>query len=261
MMVMLFAGIGDSFREAGLAIFPLLAILIILQMNLLKVSKEMMARMLMGLFLTWIGIALFLHGVHVGFLPVGQRVGAALGESSYAFVIIIIGALLGFVSTYAEPAVRVLTYEVNKVTSGFIPEKILLYTMSIGVAAAIAMSMARIIYGFPLWIVLICGYTIAFIISWRSSEQFVAIAFDSGGVATGPMTVTFILALAIGVSSATPGSDPLIDGFGMISLVALAPILAVLVLGLLFGRKEKDIERECMLAAESHRNNCEKGQS
>jgi hypothetical protein len=260
-MTLLFSGMGKSFAEAGMAILPLLAVLIILQINLLKVSKERMARMVMGFFLTWLGIALFLHGVHIGFLPVGQAVGLALGAQSRAFTIILVGVLLGFVSTYAEPAVRVLTYEVNKVTGGYIPEKVLLYTMSGGVAGAIGLSMARIIFGFPLWIVLLVGYTVAFILSWRSSEQFVAIAFDSGGVATGPMTVTFILALAIGVSSATAGSNPLVDGFGMISLVALAPILAVLVLGLLFDRKGKDIERECMLAAEGHRDHCKEGKS
>jgi hypothetical protein len=259
MIAFMFQGIERALFESAVAITPLLVILIILQISILKVSRIYLARMLFGFGLTWLGIAFFLHGVYLGFLPVGQQAGESLAQTANPVIIISLGILLGFVATYAEPAVRVLIYEVSKVTGGYIPEKVMLYTLSGGVAIAVGLSMSRILYGFPLWIVLVLGYSLAFLLSWRSTEQFVSIAFDSGGVATGPMTVTFILALAIGISNATEGSNPLVDGFGMISLVALTPILAVLLLGKLFQRKGKEIERECMLAAESDRDDCEEG--
>ncbi len=137
----------------------------------------------------------------------------------------------------------------------------MLYTLSIGVAFSIAVSMVRIIYGIPLMYFLVPGYLIALVLIKFSTQTFVAIAFDSGGVATGPMTVTFVLAMAIGVASAIEGRDPLLDGFGMISLVALSPILSVLILGLLYGRKEKEIEQQCKLEAEINSNDSKKGNS
>lgn len=131
----------------------------------------------------------------------------------------------------------------KKVSGGYIPQKVMLYTLSIGVAFSIALSMLRIILGIPLWYFVIPGYLLAIILIKFSTKTFTAIAFDSGGVATGPMTVTFIVAMSVGVATALEGRDPLLDGFGMISLVALAPIISVLTLGLLYGRKEKENER------------------
>ena len=146
--------------------------------------------------------------------------------------------MLGFVATFAEPAVRVLNLEVDKVSGGYIPSKLMLYTLSIGVAISIALAMARILFGLPLWYFIGPGYLLALGMMLYSTETFTAIAFDAGGVATGPMTVTFILAIALGFSEKLDGRDPMIDGFGMIAIVALAPILSVLTLGLLYKFKE-----------------------
>lgn len=148
--------------------------------------------------------------------------------------------LIRFVATFAEPAVRILNTQVEKVSSGYISERMMLYTLSIGVACSIALSMFRILSGFPLWYVIIPGYLLVMILMFFSTNTFIAIAFDSGGVATGPMTVTFILAIAVGIASVIEGRDPLMDGFGMIALVALAPILSVLILGLIFERKRAE---------------------
>lgn len=190
--------------------------------------------------LAFVGMALFLQGVHIGFLPVAQMMGEALGGLRYNWILVPIGFLLGFVATFAEPAVRVMNYEVEKTTSGYISQQIMLYTSSLGVAISIALSMWRILAGISLWYFIVPGYALVLVLAFFSNRMFVAIAFDSGGVATGPMTVTFILTMALGVAAAVEGRDPLLEGFGMIALVALFPILTVLLLGLLYSRKERE---------------------
>jgi len=262
--IKIFYGFSHVLTEVALALVPLIIFFLFFQIVYLKLPKEKIVKLLIGLVLTFMGLSLFLQGVHIGFLPVGEQMGIALGKLPNKWMLIVIGFVLGFVATFAEPAVRILNYEVEKVSSGYIPQKVMLYTLSIGVAVSIAVSMVRIIYGIPLMYFLVPGYLIALILIKFSTQTFVAIAFDSGGVATGPMTVTFVLAMAIGVASAIEGRDPLLDGFGMISLVAISPILSVLILGLLYGRKEKEIEQECKhceLEAEVNSNDSKKGSS
>lgn len=242
--IQIWAGFGHVLLEVAVALLPLAVIFLFLQFWLLKFPLKRVAAILKGLLLAFIGLALFLQGVYVGFLPVGEIIGLALGGLAYKWVIIPLGFLLGFVAVFAEPAVRVLTYEVEKVSGGFIPRQIMLYTLSFGVAVSLALSMARILLGFSLWYLVVPGYLLALLMAQRSSPSFVAIAFDSGGVATGPMTVTFILSMFLGVASAIEGRNPLIEGFGMIALVALSPILSVLSLGMLYRRKERQSERD-----------------
>jgi hypothetical protein len=189
--------------------------------------------------LTFLGLTLFLQGVHVGFLPVGKEIGIIMADLPYRWVIIPIGFVLGAVATFAEPAVRILNHEVDKVTSGYIPQRLMLITLSLGVGISIALSMTRIILGIPLMYFIIPGYVMVLILAWYTSETFTSIAFDSGGVSTGPLTVTFISAISVGIATGTEGSDPILDGFGMIALVALAPILCVLILGTLYKINER----------------------
>lgn len=238
--IQVFAGFSHILLEVFLALLPLAFLFAIFQIFYLKLSKVRLKKIALGLLLTFAGLSLFLQGVYVGFLPVGQVMGQALAELRHNWVLIPIGFALGFVATYAEPAVRVLNYEVEKASGGYIPQELMLYTLSLGVAASIALAMARILYGISLWYIILPGYLLVLGMTRFSTRTFTAIAFDSGGVATGPMTVTFVSAVAVGAASALEGRDPLLDGFGMISLVALSPILSVLVLGLLFGRKEKE---------------------
>ena len=242
--VKVFSGFSHVLAEVSIALIPLIILFAIFQLFFLKLPKSQLINILKGLILTFLGLSLFLQGVKVGFLPVGEAMGLALGGKSYNWVLIPIGFVLGFVATFAEPAVRILNYEVEKVSSGYIPQQIMLYTLSFGVGLAVAASMLRILLGIPLWYFIVPGYIIALVLIKFSTSTFVSIAFDSGGVATGPMTVTFVMAMAIGVASSIEGRDPLLIGFGMIALVALAPILSVLCLGLLFGRKEKENERK-----------------
>ncbi len=242
--IQIFTGFGHVLEEVAIALIPLLIFFLFFQIFFLKLPKHKLKNVFVGMVLTFLGLALFLQGVHVGFLPVGEQMGVALGNLPSKWILVLVGFILGFVATFAEPAVRILNYEVEKVSSGYIPQQVMLYTLSIGVAISIALSMVRIIYGIPLWYFIIPGYLLAMVLIRFSTQTFISIAFDSGGVATGPMTVTFVLAMAIGVASAIEGRNPLVDGFGMIALVALSPILSVLTLGLLYGRKEKENERE-----------------
>ncbi|MGF1671384.1 MAG: DUF1538 domain-containing protein [Balneolaceae bacterium] len=234
----IFKGFDLILIEVGVALIPLLLFFGFFQVFMLHLPIKKVRDVIIGLFLTFIGLALFLQGVHVGFLPVGREIGDIVGDWKHTWILIPIGFLLGFVATFAEPAVKVLNHEVDKVSGGYIPKKLMLYTLSTGVALSIAFAMARIIYGIPLWYFIGPGYALALVIILFSNETFTSIAFDAGGVATGPMTVTFILAIALGFSESLEGRDPLLDGFGMIALVALAPILTVLILGLLYKIKE-----------------------
>lgn len=238
MDVKIFYGFGDVLFEVSMALIPLLLFFFFFQVFMLKLPMKKVKDIIIGVILTFLGLSFFLQGVHVGFLPVGREIGVIFGEWSNQWILIPVGFLLGFVATFAEPAVRVLNAEVDKVTSGYIPSKLMLYTLSVGVAISIALAMARIIYGIPLWYFIGPGYLIALSMMLLSNNTFTSIAFDAGGVATGPMTVTFILAIALGFSETLEGRNPLIDGFGMIALVALAPIISVLTLGLLFKYNE-----------------------
>jgi hypothetical protein len=226
--------------EVTIALTPLVLFFLFFQFYMLKLKSNQVFQLLGGVLLTLFGMTLFLHGVHSGFQPAGTAMGKNLGELSYNWIIIPIGFVLGFVATFAEPAVRVLNEEVEKVSSGYIPKKVMLYTISIGVSISIALAMTRIIFGLELIYFLVPGYFIAMIMIYFSGREFTSIAFDAGGVATGPMTVTFIVAIALGFSQVQEGSNPLIEGFGMISLVALAPILSVLTLGILYGGRKKN---------------------
>ena len=224
-------------HEVLIALLPLLAFFLLMQVLYLKLPMRRIGQMFKGLVLAFFGLSLFLQGVHVGFFPVGEMIGTVLGGASYRWILVPVGFLLGFVATFAEPAVRILNYEVQKVSGGSIPERVMLYTLSIGVATSVGLSMLRVLTGWPLLYFLVPGYLTALVLIKFSTPTFIHIAFDAGGVATGPMTVTFILAIAVGGASVIEGRDPLTDGFGMISMVALAPIVAVLVLGILYNRK------------------------
>ncbi|MGH3088805.1 MAG: DUF1538 domain-containing protein [Rubrobacteraceae bacterium] len=233
-----FEGYLETLLEVVFALAPLILLFLIFQVIVGRTTLPNLPRIIAGIALTVVGLSLFLQGVHVGFLPFGEFTGMTLSGVSYSWALIPIGFVLGFASIIAEPAVRVLNYEVEKLSTGSIRSTPILITLAVGVGTAVALAMARILYGIPLWWILVPGYLLAFILARFSSETFVSIAFDSGGVATGPMTVTFILALAVGAATGLEGRDPVVEGFGLVALVALAPILAVLVLGMIYRRQE-----------------------
>lgn len=238
--LVIFEGLMDHIIEVVFALAPLLAVLTLFQLFALKLSRREVYRTLIGIVIAIIGFAFFLQGVYIGFLPTGEEVGTTIGRAEYNWILVPIGFLLGFVATIAEPAVRVQTYEVEEATSGSIKGKVLLVTLAAGVGVFVALAMARILLGFPLWWVLLPGYLLAFTLAFFAEKKFVSIAFDSGGVATGPMTVTFILAMAVSVAGTLEGRDPIMEGFGLIALVALAPILSVTILGVIMKHKQTE---------------------
>lgn len=237
-MTALFSGFAHTLEEVALALTPLVALIAVLQLWFLRLSRERLMRLVRGLITAFAGLALFLQGVYAGFLPAGEEMGQTLVAVTPPWALVLVGIALGLLATLAEPAVRILNREVDQATGGFIPERTMLLTVAAGVAAAVGAAMARIIWGFPLWYILLPGYCLAFALTGFSRPEFVGIGFDAGAVATGPMTVTFILALAVGAAGAIEGRDPLSEGFGLIALVALAPILTVLVLGVVYARAE-----------------------
>ncbi|WP_372868134.1 DUF1538 domain-containing protein [Planomicrobium okeanokoites] len=237
MEIHVFEGFGRVLQEVAVALVQLLIFLGIFQIFMLKLPFKRLQQVGIGFILTFLGLSFFLQGVHVGFMPVGELMGQSLGEGNTKWFLIPIGFILGFAATFAEPAVSIMNDEVDEVTGGYISARLMLYTLSVGVGFSIALSMLRILTGISLWYFLIPGYLIVVVLIFLSRDIFIAIAFDSGGVATGPMTVTFISSLAVGVASVTAGRDPLADGFGLIALVALTPIISVLILGLIFNRK------------------------
>ncbi|RCX09988.1 uncharacterized protein DUF1538 [Anaerobacterium chartisolvens] len=244
MIKIMFDGFGDIMMEVLIALAPITLLFFVFQIFVLKLPKNRVIKILKGILMTFLGMSLFLQGVHVSYLPLGEKLGMAMGSMANNWIMIPIGLLLGFAATYAEPAVRVMNNEVENVSGGYINKKIMLYTTCIGVAISVALSMIKVIMGVSLWYFIVPGYILAFVLSRYVSPTFVAIAFDSGGVATGPMTVTLLLSMTVGVAKVLENRDPLLDGFGMVSLVALTPILSVLILGFLYARKEKVNESE-----------------
>lgn len=230
---MIFKDFDHIIIEVLTALSPVLVIFVIFLL-VFKMPRNMLLTLAKGVIFAFAGLTLFLQGVKIGFMPVGHEMGSILGGLPYRWVLIPIGFLLGFLATLAEPAVRILCDQVEKSSSGSIRSNTILLTLCLAVGIFIALGMARIVYGIPFYYIIIPGYSIAIILMFFSKPSFTAIAFDSGGVATGPMTVTFIMAMAVGAADAIEGRDAVVDGFGLIALVALAPIIMVMLLGFLY---------------------------
>lgn len=232
--------IPDYLIESFMAILPLLVILLVLQKIFFKLKKREFRKILTGFAFAFTGLFLFLTGVNAGFMDVGTSIGSSLALLDNKAYIIIIGFILGVVTILAEPAVHVLTHQIEDVTSGYVKRKAVLVTLAIGVGFAVALSVIRVLVpGIQLWHYLLPGYIICLSMMFFIPKLFVGIAFDAGGVATGPMTTTFVLAFIQGAANAFERADLMVDGFGMIAMVAMTPIITLEVLGLLFAIKSK----------------------
>lgn len=224
--------------ESLIALLPLFIIFILFQKVSFRLHKKPLYKIVKGFIYTFIGLTFFLTGVNAGFMDVGSTVGYKVAALGNRFLIIIIGFVLGLVTVLAEPAVHVLTHEIEEVTSGYVKRKMVLLAFSIGVGAAVVLSMVRIIIPeVQLWHYLLPGYVFVLASTFVVPKLFVGMAFDSGGVASGPMTATFILAFAQGVAESVESADVLIDGFGIIAMVVLTPIIALQSLGFIFKIK------------------------
>lgn len=227
------------FKEVGMALLPVVAFFLVFQFTMLHLKGEKLHRILWGLVYTYVGLTLFLTGVNVGFMPVGHFLGQSLAGSPGRWLLIPVGMLMGWFVVSAEPAVAVLNQQVYEMTAGAIPKKALKLSLSIGVSLSVGLALWRVLAGIPILKLLIPGYGLAFLLMIFCPPVFTAIAFDSGGVASGPMTATFLLPMAIGACEAM-GGNVVADAFGVVALVAMTPLLAIQILGILFrirGRK------------------------
>ncbi len=222
--------------EVCVSLLPILAVLIVFQLLTHRYTKRQLRRVIVGLVYTYIGLVLFLCGVNAGFAPVGAFLGKELASLRYNGVLIPIGMIIGYYIVKAEPAIQVLNHQVENVTDGTISVKAMNRSMSIGVAISIGLAMLRVLLNIPVQWIVIPGYIIALVMSCFVPKIFVGIAFDSGGVASGPMTSTFLLPLSIGVCQAL-GGDLMTDAFGVVALVALTPLIAIQSMGLVYKFK------------------------
>lgn len=231
--ITIFSGMGTTALSVVQAVLPLVAILMIFQVLFLKLPRSYVINLLKGTLISSVGLLLFLQGVQTGFLPFGQAIGGALGSFEQKWLLLPIGFLLGFFTAFGEPAVRVLCNQVEEASAGSINKTAVLYAICVGVAIFVALGMVRIIYSIPLIYILVPGYSIAILMLWFSQKAFVSIAFDAGGVATGPITNTFLLGLGLGVASVNGDRDLITYGFGLAALISLAPIISVMAVGII----------------------------
>ena len=234
---MTFTELGALARSVVLAVLPLAFLFLLFQIFFLKLPAREVSRILTGTLIATLGLFLFLAGVNVGFVPFGSSMGAAIGVLQHKWTLALLGIVLGFVTTWGEPSVRILADQVESASTGSIRRSAVLWAICTGVAIAVGVGLLRIAYGIPLLYLLVPGYVLVIIVMWLSDRRFVSIAIDAGGVATGPFANTFLLALALGASAAAGDLNPMVQGLGLVSLIALAPLISVMALGLLVRRK------------------------
>lgn len=226
--------------EIIIALLPILILFLVFQRISFKLPKRAVRKILFGVLFTFIGLVIFLVGVNAGFMDVGSVIGYSIATLDSKKYVILVGFILGVVTILAEPAVYVLTHQIERVTSGYVKRSVVMFTLAIGVGIAVALSVIRILIPeLQLWQYLLPGYIISIALSYFAPKLFVGIAFDSGGVASGPMTATFILAYTQGAAEAVEGANVLVDGFGVIAMVAMTPLIALQILGLIFKIKSK----------------------
>jgi len=234
----------ETAKGCAVAILPLLVTFVLFQIFSIRMSRQKFRGILVGILLAYIGVVFLIFGLEVGYVEIGRQIGLEISKLSYSWVIVPIGFFLGFVITRVEPSVQVLTRDIEKETGGAIKKNVLLYTLAIGVALSLAIALLKILLKISLWYIVIPGYIICIILAFLSDERFTAIAFDAGGVTTGVMTTTFLLAMALGLAEGIPGANPATDGFGLIALVAMTPIILVMLLGKIYGKKKKEGKKD-----------------
>ena len=223
-------------KEVLLSLVPILWVFLIFQWFTKRYHGLQVKRIIIGFGYTYVGLVLFLCGANIGFAPVGAYLGKELAGAPFRWILVPIGALIGYYIVKAEPAIQVLNHQVEAVTNGAISVKMMNRCMQIGVAASVGLAMLRVLTGISIQWFVIPGYLIALVLSRFVPDIFIGIAFDSGGVASGPMTSTFLLPLSIGVCEAL-GGNLMTDAFGVVALVALTPLIAIQLMGLVYKLK------------------------
>ena len=243
LMLTFITALPHYMEEVLIAVGPIVAFFLIFRALSGGIGSRGLGKILIGVLYTYIGLVLFLTGVNVGFMPVGNFLGKLMAESTFKWIIVPLGMIIGYFIVSAEPAVHVLTKQVEAATSGAIPGKVLSLTLSIGVAVSVGIAMARVLTGIPILAILIPGYFIALALSFIVPDIFTSIAFDSGGVASGPMTATFLLPFAVGACTAV-GGNVITDAFGVVAMVAMTPLIAIQILGLIYTVKQRKTAKD-----------------
>lgn len=225
-------------KEVALALSPIVILYSIFQIFFLKLPMQILSKTFIGVGYTFVGLVIFLTAVNVGFLPTGVFIGGVLATFHFKWILIPVGMIVGFFIVSAEPAVHVLCNQVEDVTGGAISKKVMMRALQIGMCTSVGFAMLRVLTGLSIWYLLIPGYIIALGLTFFVPNIFTAIAFDSGGVASGPMTATFLLPFATGACSAI-GGNILMDGFGVVAMVAMTPLVAIQVLGAVYAIKTR----------------------
>ena len=236
-------------KEIAISLLPIIVFFFLFQLISKDIQKRLLVKIVVGLLYTYAGLVLFLTGVNVGFMPAGNYLGQTIAGLPYRYILIPIGMLIGYFIVKAEPAVFVLTKQVEEITSGAISAKAMGTSLSIGVSVSIGMAMLRVLTGIPIMWFIIPGYAIALLLTFFVPKIFTAIAFDSGGVASGPMTATFLLPLAMGACEVT-GGNIMTDAFGVVAMVAMTPLITIQILGVVFRVKESQAHKRAAVGAD-----------
>lgn len=222
-------------EEILIALSPIVILFFIFQVLFLKISKRALIKIIISIVYTFLGLVMFLVGVNYGFSQVGMCLGEQIASKN-AVTLIPLGMLMGVLTILAEPAVYVLNKQVEEISSGLITKKSLTLSLAIGVSIAVGLAMVRVAFDVSILYFLIPGYSIALVLTLFTPKLFTAIAFDSGGVASGPVAATFILPFAIGACS-TIGNSVVLDAFGLVAFIALTPLISIQILGILYEIK------------------------
>lgn len=236
-------GLPYYMKEMLISLLPIILFFFIFQIVSLHLHKKTLVKIIIGIIYTYIGLVLFLTGVNVGFMPAGNYLGQVIAGLSYPWIIVPIGMLIGYFIVKAEPAVYVLTEQVEELTSGAISAKAMGMSLSIGVAFSLGLAMVRVLTGISILWFLLPGYAVALGLTFFVPPIFTAIAFDSGGVASGPMTATFLLPFSMGACEAL-GGNVVTDAFGVVAMVAMTPLITIQILGLIYQIQEQMKEKQ-----------------
>ncbi|MEX0680184.1 MAG: DUF1538 domain-containing protein [Balneolales bacterium] len=228
-------GINETVKEVSWAIMPVTVVIFLLQITLIRLPMEDFLQFLVGVVLVSAGLIFFLMGVHIGLIPIGEIIGSLLPRIGKVWLVVLISFALGFVVTLAEPDVRVLANYVDSVSGGTINRYLLIYTVALGTAIFVGLAILRIILNIPIKYLLVGGYGLIFILALFVPESFISISFDAGGVTTGPLAVPFFIAYGVGVTAVLGGRKTTGEGFGLVALASIGPVLAVLILGIIYG--------------------------
>ncbi len=234
-------------KEMAVSILPIVFFFGIFQLIARDLNKRSFIKIIIGLIYTYIGLVVFLTGVNVGFMPAGNYLGQTIASLPFAWIIVPIGMIIGYFIVLAEPAVFVLTKQVEEMTSGAISAKAMGTSLSIGVSLSVGLAMIRVLTGISILWFLIPGYFIALVLTFFVPKLFTAIAFDSGGVASGPMTATFLLPFAMGACEAL-GGNIITDAFGIVSMVAMTPLITIQMMGVIFKIKENKLHKDAIVS-------------